>query len=216
MSMAQSRLEVAIDVFEEKTRRASILPQLTAGELIEAIVQEFRSIVYLSDAPEGYSLARAGNQTPLERTIPLGQQLKPGERLVLIENEEPLPEGTQRPATPAYLRDEASGKVYKLHWCPAIIGRPDKDLPHNERIAVNLAGHERGLRVSRRHAQITQQDGRFFIESLSSNQTVIKDAQGHESPLTDQSVQLEHGHIVVLDKSQIALKFVVRGEGRRP
>lgn len=216
MSMAQPRLEVAIDVFEEKTRRASILPQLTAGELIEAIVQEFRSIVYLSDAPEGYSLVRAGSQTPLERTIPLGQQLKPGERLVLVENEQPLPEGTQRPTTPAYLRDEASGTVYKLHWCPAIIGRPDKDLAHNERIAVNLAGHERGLRVSRRHAQITQQDGRFLIESLSSNLTVIKDAQGHEAPLTDRSVPLEHGQTIVLDKSQIALKFVVRGEGRQP
>lgn len=216
MSMAQSRLEIAIDVFDEKTRRASILPQLTAGELIEAIVQEFRSIIYLSDAPEGYSLMRARDQTLLQRTLPLGQQLKVGERLVLVENEDPLSEGTQRPTMPAYLCDEVSGKVYKLYWCPAIIGRPDKDLPHNERIAVNLAEHERGLRVSRRHAQITQHAGHFLIESLSTNQTIIKDLQGHETPLTDQSVPLEHGHLVVLEKSQIALKFVVRGAGRQP
>ena len=151
---------------------------------------------------------------PLDERVPLGQQIKPNERLRLVEAEPVLPPGTQRPTKHAYLRDDATGKVYKLRWCPAIIGRPDSGLPHNDRIAVNLAQHERGMRVSRRHAQITEQTGRFYIEGLSENQTTIKDAQGRATMLDGRPLPLDHGQIVSLDQSQIELKFIIREEGQ--
>ncbi len=212
MSTAQSRLEVMIDVFENKNNRALIVPQLTVRELIEAIVQEFNALGYLSAAPAGYSLARGRDGGRLDPATPLGQQVKAGERLVLVEDEPRLPEGTRRPSRHAYLRDETSGKVYKLHWCPAIIGRPDANLPHNDRIAVDFAAHDHSIRVSRRHAQISEENGRFFIESLSPNPTTLKDAQGRETALNGRTLPLEHGDIVSLDQSQIALKFIVRDE----
>lgn len=214
MSTAQSRLEIAVDVFEEKAKRASIIPELTARELVEAIVQEFRALPYLSDAPEDYQLLRARDQAPLDPAKPLGQQLKPDEKLILVEHEPRLPPGTQRPTQHTYLREEATGKVYKLHWSPALIGRPDNSLANNEQLAVNLAAHERGLRVSRRHAQITEQNGRWVIESLSQNQTTIRDGLGQEVVLNGLVLPLEPGHVVSLDQSQIVLKLVVRPEDR--
>lgn len=213
MSTVQSRLEVTIDVFEQKNNRASIVPQLTVRELIEAIVQEFQALAYLSATPNGYSLLRARDRVVLDQNMPLGQQLKPGERLILVEDEPQAPDGTQRPTKHAYLRDEASGQVYKLHWCPAIIGRADTGLPYNERIAVDFAAHDRSVRVSRRHAQITEEKGRFFIESLSQNPTTLKDSRGRETTLNGRTLPLEHGDIVSLDQSQITLKFIVRDEG---
>jgi hypothetical protein len=212
MSTPQSRLQVIVDVFEEQGQRASIVPHLTVGELIESILHEFRSLAYMSDTPAAYSLIRAGDRSPLNGSVPLGQQIKAGERLVLVEAQPHLPEGTQMPRKHAYLRDEATGKVYKLHWCPAIIGRRDSSLPQNERIAVDLAPHERGLRVSRRHAQIGEEQGRFFIESLSQNPTTIYDTQGQHTTLNGRSFPLDHGQLISLDQSQIVLKFIVRDE----
>ena len=214
MSAAQTRLEVAIDVFEDKRQRALIVPMLTAGELITAITKEFRSLPYLSDTPDVYSLRRARDGTVLELAKPLGQQIKTGEHLILVEAEPPLPEGTQRPSKNAYLREEGTGNVYKLHWLPAVIGRLDGALPHNERIIVNLGSHPRGLRVSRRHAQLTEHNGRFYIEGLSQNPTMIKDAQGTLVSLNGRPVPLEHGQTILLEQSQIAFKFIVRTEER--
>ncbi|HEY0607059.1 MAG TPA: FHA domain-containing protein [Herpetosiphonaceae bacterium] len=214
MSAAQPRLELSIDVFEEKQQRALVMPTLTAHELIEAIIKEFRSLAYLSGSPSAYTLRRSRDGAALEPAQPLVQQLTSGDHLVLAEDEPPLPEGTQRPSKHAYLREEGGDKVYKLHWCPAIIGRPDDTLPHNERLVVNLASHPRGLRVSRRHAQISEDNGRFYIQGLSQNATTIKDAQGGEIRLDNQPVPLEHGQLITLDQSQITLKFILRDEGR--
>lgn len=214
MSTAQPRLEIAIDVFEEKRQRALVIPTLTAHDLIEAIIREFRSLAYVSDTPSAYTLLRSHDGAALEPTLPLVQQLTTGDHLVLAEDEPQLPAGTQRPTSHAYLREEGSAKVYKLHWCPAIIGRPDDTLPHNERLVVNVASHPRGLRVSRRHAQITEHNGHFYIEGLSQNPTTIKDAQGSETRLDRQPVLLGHGQMITLDQSQITLKFILRDEGR--
>jgi len=211
MSAGQTRLEITVDVFEAKNNRALIVPQLTPREMIASILEEFRSLTYLGDAPDGYSLLRARDGSPLDEAAPLGQQLTPGERLMLVEDQPELPEGTWQPSRHAYLREEGSGEVYKLHWCPAIIGRYDANLPDNDRLAVDLVTHERGLRVSRRHAQIREENGRFFIESLSQNSTTVRDSQGRET-VVSRPVPLQPGDIVSLDQSQIALQLIVRDD----
>lgn len=212
MQTSQPRLEVLIDVFEEQEQRASIVAQLTVRELIESILQEFRSLAYLSDTPTDYVLVRAHDGSPLDEQVPLAQQIKSNERLVLVEGDVQLPAGTQRPSKHIYLRDDETATVYKLHWYPAIIGRSDNTIGLNDHVAVDLTYHARGLRVSRRHAEVIEEQGHFFIKSLSQNATTIIDAQGQKTLLTDAPVPLADGQSISLDQSEIMLKFIIRNE----
>jgi len=234
MSTKEPRLELQIDVFSLKQQRALVLPTLTSAELVLAIIQEFGGrqlhdvnadngqkkqapalekllkIEYLSDNPNDYQLLRTKTQQPIDAAIPIGEQLFPKERLMLVEQELPLPEGTARPTRLAYLRDQSTGKVFKLHWQPAIIGRPDQNLPDNNRLAVNLGTYTTGTRVSRRHAQIGQVGAQFYIERLSPNPTAIRDAQGKTIQIREKQHLLRHGDTIILEGSGIALEFIVR------
>ena len=210
MSTNQKRLDVRIDIFDELAQWAKLLPSLKPSELVDAILQEFQELEYLSDAPADYYLVPAGNEEAvLQEDIQLLQQVANESRLKLLEVERPLPPGTKRPSQAIYLRDVANGKVYKLHWLPAIIGRPDKNQPHDDRIAVDLESYQTGLRVSRRHAQITEQNGRYFIESLSRNPTTVKNEE-ETVDVGDKKRPLQHGDLIQLERSNITLKFVVR------
>lgn len=231
MGTKEPRLELHIDVFPLKQQRALVLPSLMPEELVLAVIQEFGGrqigddsagngkaaiapekllkIAYLSDNPNDYRLLRASGRKPLDATTPIGDQLSPKERLILVEQELPLPEGTARPSRPAYLRDQSTGKVFKLHWLPAIIGRSDPNLPYNDRLAVNLATYRTGQRVSRRHAQIGEAGVQFYVEPLSPNSTAIRFADGKIIPVKDQRL-LRNGETVLLEGSQIALEFIVR------
>jgi hypothetical protein len=210
MSASQKRLELRIDVFEKTGQLAQALPGLTPPELVGAILQEFRELEYLSDLPGDYRLLKAEGNTPLDNASPLSEQLSSNRQLILVENQAPLPAGTQRPSKSAYLRDMAGGKVYRLSWQPAIIGRPDKKQPYNDRLVVNMETHSAGLRVSRRHAVITEENGQFYIQSLSGNPTFIKGANGVVRPVSEQKQPLQNGEMIWLEQSNINLKFIVR------
>ena len=210
MSTNQKRLDLRIDVFDKLAQWAKPLPTLRPPELVDAILQEFQELEYLSDASDDYYLVQAENEAALlQEDVPLQQQVVNESRLKLLEVERPLPPGTKPPSQAVYLRDVANGKVYKLHWLPAIIGRPDKNQPHDDRIAVDLESYKTGLRVSRRHAQMTEQNGRYFIESLSRNPTTVKNEAGTEE-VGDKKRPLQHGDLIQLERSNIALKFIIR------
>jgi pSer/pThr/pTyr-binding forkhead associated (FHA) protein len=213
MSPSQTRLELLIDVLEKPRQRALVLSDLTPPDLITAILREFRELEYLTGAATDYELRRAEDQTSLDDQAQLGHQLADGERLVLVEKELSVPEEAQRPSRNIYLREQVTDTVYKLHWQPAIIGRPDKSQAHNQWLAVNLAAHKTGLRVSRRHAMITEDGGQFFIESLSRNPTAIKSHGGETIELDAEKYLLKHGDVIYLERSNIALKFIVREDG---
>lgn len=210
MSGSQKRLNLRVDVFEKTDQLALPLPSLTPPEFVEAILQEFRELEYLSDSPANYRLLKASDQSPLAAEEKLAQQLAVGERLVLVEEESPLPNGTSQPSHPIYLREQITGKVYKLHWLPAIVGRPDKNQALNEQVAVDLERYKTGLRVSRRHVQITEKNGQYFIHSLSRNPTSIKDDEGNMTPVTEEKRPLQNGDIIHLERSNITLKFIIR------
>lgn len=206
----QTRLELFIDVLDKKQQRAMAQANLKPGELIEAIIQEFREIDYLSSTPADYRLIKATDRAPLDDDRPLGRQLTNQAALILAPIAPPLPAGARPPSKDVYLREEATDTVYKLHWLPAIIGRPDGTQGQNDLIAVNLAQHEQGLRVSRRHAQISEENGQLFIQSLSPNTTTITDRQGASKTLDGNKQPLHPGDTIVLDASQISLKLIVR------
>jgi len=207
---SQRRLDLRIDVFEEKEQLAKALPNLTPPELVESILQEFRELEYLSGSPSHYKLLQAEDESPLDDEIALRHQLQDGSCLIMVEEEKPLPPKTARPAHPIYLREMAEGDVYKLHWLPAIVGRPDKNQPHNDWVAVDLERYAMGLRVSRRHAQITEENGQYFISSMSRNPTYVKDSEGNVTPVTEEKRPLHNGGVIHLERSNIALKFIIR------
>lgn len=232
MSVRQPRLSLTIDVFSLKRLPASALLTITPPELIAAILDEFAGqndaaataaaqvqgidpkqylkLEFLSDTPADYRLLHLDTGLPVNISCPLGQQLKPNDHLVLDEHEVLLPEGTSQPSTPAYLRELGKGRVFRLAWMPAIIGRPDRNQPHNDRIAADLAAHPTGQRVSRRHARITEANGTFYVEALSPNPTLVKHDQSALTVVGEKGHELHDGDIILLERSAIELKFILR------
>jgi hypothetical protein len=212
MSTNQPRLELQIDVFDRAAQRALALPTLLPAELVAAVIEEFREIEFLGTNSAHYQLLKAADRSRLDDQVPVGQQLTTGAQLALVELAQPLPSGTQRPSRAIYLRDQERATVYKLHWLPAIIGRPDPALRDNQQLAVDLSAHAAGQRVSRRQAQIIEASGRFYIEHLSQNPTLVKDSQGVTTRVERDRREIRNGDTIVLENSQIALKFLVRDE----
>ena len=169
MSPSQARVELTIDVFEETGQRALALSDLKPPQLVKAILQEFHNLEYLGDDADAYYLLRAESGEPLDAETSLDQQVKQGDRLVLAEQEQPLPDGTCRPSQAIYLREPHEAKAYAVQWLPAIIGRRSEHQPHDELVAVDLRSYESGLRVSRRHVRLTETGGDFYVENLSGN-----------------------------------------------
>ena len=209
MAGQQQRIELKIDLLDRSNQRALALPTISAQELITAILQEFDELDYLGKSAEDYLLYRVEENTALDSSLPLSQQVGANTRLVLKEREMAIPSGARLPTHPAYLREMKSGTVYKLHWVPAIIGRPDKNQPQNHLLCVNLETHASGVRVSRRHACITAEQDQFYIEALSNNPTLLRRDTLTTEVTTDKQ-PLHDGDVIVLGRSDIALKFVVR------
>lgn len=204
------RLTLKIDVFEKKEQEAVALLGLTPTELIKSILQEFRELEYLNESPDEYVLLKAEDDTPLDDDSVLGNQLQDDDHLIMVEKERPLPSGTIRPSRSIYLRDQVIGRVYPLQWLPAIVGRPDKNQSHDDWLAVNLERHKAGLRVSRRHLEITEQNGRYFVDGTPRNPACIKGVDAGDVPVVEEKRQLRSGDIIHLERSNITLKFIVR------
>ncbi len=204
------RMTLYIDVFDEKRQEAEALPILTPPELIKSILQEFTELEYLSESSDEYVLLQTENYTPLHDDKPIRAQLKNKEHLVMVEKEKPLPNGTNRPTNAIYLRDQTAGNVYKVQWLPAVIGRPDKNKSHDDWLAVNLEQHDMGLRVSRRHLQLTEENGRYFITGTPRNPALIKRINENNVSVNEKKRPLSNADIIHLERSNIDLKFIIR------
>jgi hypothetical protein len=215
MANTTERIELTIDIFDARQQRALARPALTPDELVAAIQQEFcgdPDQIYLGAQPENYCLIRAATGQPLADGRPLAEQgLPKGERLVLTERAPAQPSGATAPSTPAYLRDQATGFVYRLHWLPTLIGRSGQ-LTDSARLAVNLSGHPQWTRVSRRHARISEERGQIMIENLiDANPIVLRDSQGQETLLTPHKRYTIHDRdTIVLTNSGIELRVLIR------
>jgi hypothetical protein len=216
MCPSPTRLELWIDVFDKTVQKALALADLKPPELVAAILQEFREVEYLGDDPAQYRLLKAADRTPLDDESKLSGQLQGGERLVLVENEVPPPEGTRTPSQPIYLREQGSGRSHRIAWQPAIIGRVSENMSDNEWVAVDLKSSPTGLRVSRRHVRLSEDDGKYFIEALSSNPVqlvpvaFVQENREGSLAVTEGKQRLYPGDIIKLERSDISLKFIVR------
>jgi hypothetical protein len=187
-----------------------VVPHLKPSELVAAILLEFRELAYLSDKAADYHLLRGEDGLALDETKTLEAQLSSQERLSLVEQAVELPAGTQAPSRHLYLREQRSGHVYKLHWLPAIIGRPDTSLPYDDRLAVNLQPLETGMRVSRRHAEVSEEDGQFYIRSISKNPTGLVGDKEVTNPIGDEKTPLHDGDVIRLERSGISVAVIIR------
>jgi hypothetical protein len=208
--MVANRLEIRIDVLDQPNQLAQPLADLTPPELVAGILQEFREIEYLGIDPGDYYLLRSADSAELNPTVELAKQIGAEPHLQLIERPVAVPQGAQRIDDKLYLREDQSGRVYRLAWVPAIIGRSDPALPADNLVAANLESLPTGLRVSRRHIRITHEGGQYYAESLSSNPATLRRAAGGATPLGRTRQALAAGDVLYLDRSEIALKFIVR------
>lgn len=229
MASNPPRIDLQIDVLSMRKQRAKALPTLTPIELIEAILKEFTELEYLGGLPDAYELVYADDRIPLDPDTPI-RQVGRRHHLAMIERKVSPPAGTHCPSQPIYLREINKGVVYALPWLPAIIGRPadPEKLPPNqpnEWLVVDLSPpdeggiYETGRRVARRHAQISELDGQFYIESLSMDMTTtVRDSGENKVKLTRETPPqpLHDGDMITLDYSQIVLKFIVRPETQSP
>jgi hypothetical protein len=207
MASTQGHSEIQIDLFGT-WHKALIIPSLTPSELVRSIIEEFREIEHLNNEANAYRLAHAGSQELLDNERSLLQQLGKFRQVRLLEYMPPLPNGASSINQHIYLREQSRNSLYKLNWQPAIIGRIDENLSQNELVAVNLASHGAGLRISRRHAQITAPNGQILLEPLSANATRIR----REATIIEvkSSEPLQAGDVIDLARGQILLRVIVR------
>jgi hypothetical protein len=199
-------LTLTFDVFDETEQHASVRRGLTVAQLIREIIDEFEDLD--GRRPDLYGLYPEGRQRPLEPSKTLTEQgVQPGDRLVFAWARDPLRQ-LRRPLThgPQFALQEASSQVlFALEWQPAIIGRPDADAAHNELLAANLKWLPGALRVSRRHARITEQNGTYYLESLAEKNPTFLNGQRLS---LGRKYHLRAGDTIGLGASNIQLVFV--------
>jgi pSer/pThr/pTyr-binding forkhead associated (FHA) protein len=200
--MEEEYILVTIDVFDQKGNQAKVRKNVTIGGLIDEILREFDDLD--RRIPHAYAIYLKNHPQPLDRNRTLAQlDIQPRDEL-----EFRYARRSQRESLPvnrkAYLHEESTRRVFELRWQPALIGRPDADPAHNELLAVNCEQFHDGLRVSRRHAQITADRGEFYIESLSPNNPTYL----NEEELF-QRKKLLTGDRIRLGRTQITFVFVL-------
>ena len=196
-------LELIIDVFDNTGQRARVKKALTAGELVGEILREFDDLD--QKTPEAYALFLRGEEKPLERGLSMEQlNIQDHDELVF---KHAMPSERQSSAAGSkqfYLVEVLSGTRHEIRWQPAILGRPDNNPSHNQLLAINLQNSPGGMSISRRHAQVTFEGERYYLEALSAtNPTFLNDMA---LPVQSRT-QLKSGDHIFLGSTRIELVF---------
>jgi len=164
-------IDVKIDVFEHTDQRARVLDSLTVSGLIEEILKEFDDIT--ADTPEKYAVYLKGMARPLNPSSTVTElDLQPQDELVFEYKRQTVREMLQ-PQEYAVLREDTTGKTFDIQWQPAVIGRPLNEAEHNIMLAVNVQLIPNGMTISRKHAQITFSESKYYIEMLAENNLLL-------------------------------------------
>jgi pSer/pThr/pTyr-binding forkhead associated (FHA) protein len=195
-------LDVDIDVFEYSGQHARLRKGITVATLIQEILKQFDDIA--ADAPDKYAMYLKGIDRPLNSGYTLEQlDIQPHDTLV-FDYIRPIIRKMLEPDEYAFLKEETTGKVYDIQWQPAVIGRPDSDVGHNIILAVNVQLLPNGMTVSRRHAQITYSDGRYYIEPLAEHNPVF--LNGKELPLNTKR-EIKNNDRLAIGRNKVTMIF---------
>ncbi len=204
--MMDEYTKIMLEIFDEPKQRVAIRKSTTIRQFIVEILHQYAD---LEQRPSAYDLFLQNRETPLRRDLSLHQQHVVEEDHLVFGWAGMAPVLGRHVITgrnQAILREVESGISFHLPWQPAIIGRSSADLEHNQLLAVNLENFANGQRVSRRHAQITEQNGNFYIESLTAqNSTRLNE---DTAPL-QQKQPLNDGDIIYLPNSDISMIFIL-------
>ncbi len=201
-------IDVKIDVFENAGQRARVRKTLTVRDLIQEILKEFDDIP--ADSPEKYAVYLKGDDHPLKVDSNLIQlDIQPQDDLVFDYIRHTL-RRMFKPEQVVYLREQATGRVFTLEWQPAVIGRPTNEADHNLTLAVNVQSLPEGMTISRRHAQVTLSEGRYFIEALAENNPVL--LNGKEVPVNARR-ELKNGDNLVMGRNHVTFTFLTHKLG---
>ncbi len=211
--MARTILTISSELFDDPSQEASIRENLPIRTLLAETRKEF-------DLPDGnYTLTIKSNGRVLDPEKTLEQSgVQTGAVLILNRERrasspvrdlsviEDFPRRVITSSVQATLREEATGQVFEIKWQPAIIGRPDGNNPASANmLAVNLGPLEGSKAVSRHHAGITEQDGQYFVESMSSNNpTYLNDGliRSGERRFLESGDKIRVGHFILTFETQ--------------
>ena len=207
----EETIDISIDVFDQEDQRARVKTGLTVSGLIDEILKEFDDLD--RKTPQAYALYLKGATRPLARERTLKELDIHAQDELIFRYARTSPRILLRGTRQAYLLEETTHKVFELGWVPAVIGRPNATDPAaNELLAVNLEPFPDSKKISRRHAQITLEDGQFMIESLADNNpTYLNDER---EPITGKR-QLLPNTSIRLGMGVIVLTFIYREADRK-
>ena len=205
--MMDDYIDVKIDVFEHTGQRARVRKALTVNDLIGEILREFDDIV--ADSPEKYAIYLKGFDHPLKPVETLAQlDIQPQDELVFDYVRQAIRRMLDVPQY-ATLREDGTGKEFDIQWQPAVIGRPSTDVDHNIILAVNVQLLPDGKTISRRHAQITFSEGRYFIEALADqNPTFLN---GKELPVNNKR-EIRNGDRLAFGNNRLSMTFSTQNQ----
>lgn len=204
-------IDVKLDVFEHVGQRVRLRMTMTVSALIEEILKEFDDIT--ADSPENYSIYLKGSEQPLKPGLTFQQlDIQPQDELIFDYAHRTMRirkmiEIQQR----VFLREETTGKTYDIEWQPAVIGRPTNEVDHNIILAVNVQFLPNGKTISRKHAQITFSEGRYYIEALVENNPVF--LNGKEIPANVRR-EIKSGDRLLLGNDRLAMVFKIERQMR--
>jgi len=200
-------IDVKIDVFEHTGQRARLRKNLTIASLIEEILREFDDIA--ADSPEKYAIYLKGFDRPLTFDSTLTQlDIQPQDELVFEYVRQTIRKMLDV-SEYAILREDSTGKEFDIQWQPAVIGRPSTEVDHNIILAVNVQLLPEGKTISRKHAQITVSDGRYFIEPLADQNPVY--LNGRELPVNSRR-EVKNSDKIALGRHKLTMTLVTQGQ----
>jgi len=204
-------IDVKIDVFEHADQRARILDSLTPTGLIQEILKEFDDIT--ADAPEKYAIYLKGMERPLNSSSTMVQlDIQPQDELVFDYLRKTIRQMLQ-PSQYAILREDTSGKSFDIQWQPAVIGRPTNEVDHDITLAVNVQLIPNGMTISRKHAQITFSDGKYYIEMLAENNLLL--LNGKEMALNSRK-EIKSGDKLHAGRNKVPFTFITQQQPSKP
>lgn len=198
-------VDVEFDIFEYTGQRARVRKTLTIETLINEILREFDDIP--SDPTNKYVLYLKGIEKPLDQEKTIAElDIQPQDELVFDRHRTFL-RRMLPPDMNAYFVEEKSAEVFEVQWQPAIIGRTSTDMDHNFSLAVNLQYLPDAKTISRRHAELTFSDNRFWVEPQAENNPVF--LNGREMPF-QKKFEIQDGDKIMLGFNRIKLTFKQR------
>lgn len=204
-------VEVKIDVFEHTGQRTKILRNLTISGLMDEIFKEFDDIP--SESSTKYAVYLKGTPKPLRSNATITElDLQPQDELIFEYRHQNIREPLL-PQDYAFLTDDITGRKYDIQWQPALIGRPTAEADHNLMLAVNVELLPKGMTISRKHAQITYSDEKYFIESLAENNPVFVNRS--EMP-TGAMWEIKNGDRLTFGRYDVTLNFITLPHTSKP